>query len=224
MVKKSLGWLILCFLGLVWDTNYTCSWFTITLLYFSFLSKCFIPLYKGLSALYSLLGCILAFHLEGLTSFLLILVPWGLHWKASTLGYELWWHYSEVIALLMQPTKWVQSIECGDDGCFICTLPFFACWQIFFFVLGLCPMVLSPSEDTKVSSGSLGIVVSLGLWWVVYIFPEGLLSVPSKVCSSDIGLLSFDLVLIFLSSHIYQDSRLASLCLLVNLLNIKIKK
>jgi len=45
---------------------------------FSFLI-CSSPFYKGLSTLYSLLGCILVFHLKGLGLFPLILVLSGLH-------------------------------------------------------------------------------------------------------------------------------------------------
>ena len=99
------------------------------------------PFYRGLSALYSLPSCILAFHLEGFGSFPLILVPSGLHWKISTPGFELWWHCLGVIFSLMRLAKWVQSIECGCDGCFIYILPFFARWQIFLLFLGLCSVV-----------------------------------------------------------------------------------
>ena len=48
------------------------------------------------------------------------------YWKVSLLGCELWWHCSGVIPPLIQLAKWVQSIECGGDRCFICTLPLFA--------------------------------------------------------------------------------------------------
>ena len=99
------------------------------------------PYYKGLSALYRLPGCILAFHFEGLSLFSLILIPSRLHWKTSMLCYELWWHCSWVISSLMWLAKWVQNIECGGDGCFIYNLPFFTCWQISLLFLGLCLMV-----------------------------------------------------------------------------------
>ena len=132
------------------------------------------PFYRGLSALYSLPSCILAFHLEGLDLFPLILVPSGLHWKASTLGYKLWWHCSGVISPLMWPAKWVQSIECKGDGCFIYIISFFTCdkssslssvyawWSL--------ELVFDPPEDIRVSSGSSSIVVSLDLWWVAHIY------------------------------------------------------
>ena len=176
-----------------------------TLISLPILKKSFLLLYKDLSALYSLPCYILVFHFEGLGLFPLILVPSGFHWKASTPSYELWRHCSGVISSLMQPAKWVQSIECGGDECFFCPLPFFACRQIFLLFLDLwrwtSEFVLGPSKDTKISSGSLGIVVSLCLQWVVYINPKGLLSVPSEVCFSDIGLLSSELILKFSSSH-----------------------
>ena len=63
--------------------------------------------------------------------FLQILVSSGPYSKVSLLGCELWWHFSWVIPPLMRPAKWVQSIECGDDGCFICTLPSSTQWQTF---------------------------------------------------------------------------------------------
>ena len=44
--------------------------------------------------------------------------------------------YSRVISPLMQPSKWVQSIECGGDWCFICTLPSSIQWQTFLPFLG----------------------------------------------------------------------------------------
>ena len=64
-------------------------------------------------------------------------------------------------------------------------------------------LVIGLSEDTLISSVSLGIAASLCLWWIVYNFPEGLLSVPSEVCSSDIGLLSLVPALEYSSSHKY---------------------
>ena len=62
-------------------------------------------------------------------------------------------------------------------------------------------LFFNPPKDIKVSSGSLSIIVSLDLWWVAHIFPEGSLSMPSKICSSNIGLLTFDPILGFPSSH-----------------------
>lgn len=80
------------------------------------------PLFhRGLSALYNL--------------------PSGLHWKVFKPGYELWWHCSGVIFSLMQSAKWVQSIECGGDECFIYILPFLIWWQIFILFFSLYLMV-----------------------------------------------------------------------------------
>ena len=65
-------------------------------------------------------------------------------------------------------------------------------------------LVFNPLEYIRVSSGSSGIVVSLDLWWVAHISPKGSLLVPSKVCSSNIGLLTFDPILKFSSFHTHR--------------------
>ena len=74
----------------------------------------------------------------------------------------------------MRPTKWVQSIECGGDECFICLLLFLTRQQIFLLFLGLFLMAFSIGprhpEDMSISSRSLVVIVSLYLWWVVCIF------------------------------------------------------
>ena len=44
LIRKSLGWLILCSSGLVQDANYTCSWITIIILYFSLFIKSLMPI------------------------------------------------------------------------------------------------------------------------------------------------------------------------------------
>ena len=41
----------------------------------------------------------------------------------------------------MWSPKWVQSIECGGDECFIRTLPPLTWWQTFLLFLNMCPMV-----------------------------------------------------------------------------------
>ena len=109
-----------------------------------------------------------------------------------------------IIFPLIWPAKCVQSFECKGDGCFIYIISFFTCdkssslssvyawWSL--------ELVFDPPEDIRVSSGSSSIVVSLDLWWVAHISPEGSLSVPSKVCFSNIGLLTFDPILGFSSS------------------------
>ena len=89
-----LGFGLRYWLHLFLDYNHT-----FILPFFSLMSLS--PCYRGLSALYSLLGCILAFHLEGLSLFLLILVLSRLHWKASIPCYELWWHCSRVWVCLL---------------------------------------------------------------------------------------------------------------------------
>ena len=206
LVKKSLERLVLCSLGLIRSARYTCSCLTIILLFLLCSLIFSSPFYKGLSALYSLPGYISAFHLEGLGLFPLILVPSGLHWKAFTPGYELWWHCLEVISLLMWPTKSVQRIECRGDWCFIYTLPFFACPQIFLLLLSLCPMVFRTSpRPFRGHKSILKVLEHYSLprlvMYCLY-FLEGVLWVPSEVCFSHIGLLSFDPVLRFSSSPI----------------------
>ena len=67
-------------------------------------------------------------------------------------------------------------------------------------------LVFNPPEYIRVSSGSSGIVVSLDLWWVAHISPKGSLLVPSKVCSSNIGLLTFDPILKFSSFHTHTHT------------------
>ena len=64
LINNIVGLLILCSSELVRDMDYTCSKSTMMIHYFS-LSQIFFfsYLHSGLSTLYTLLGCILAFHL-----------------------------------------------------------------------------------------------------------------------------------------------------------------
>ena len=134
-----------------------------------------------------------------------LLVLSGLHWKASTPNYELWWHCLRVISSLMHPAKWVQSIKSKGDGCLSALFPSLladkSSSSSSIYARWYSKLVLSPSKDIRVSSGSSGIIISLGLWCVIYTFHEGMLLVPFKVCFFDIGSLSFDPILGFLSSH-----------------------
>ena len=81
---------------------------------------------------------------------------------------------SWVISSLIRLTKWIQSIECGCDGCFICLFSFLTRQQILLLNLGLCPTAISigsrPPKDMLVSSGSSGVIVSLYLQMVAHIF------------------------------------------------------
>ena len=179
LVEKSLVRLILCSSSLIRSAGYTCSCLTITLLSSSLFST---------------------FHLEGLGLFSLILVPSKLHWKASTPSYEQCWHCSGVIFSLIRQAKWVQIIECRVNGCFTCTISFFACRQIFLLFLGLCPIVfrtgLRPFWGHKSILGVLGHYSLPRLVMRCLYFPKGALSMPSEVC-----FLTLDFSLLTLSSN-----------------------
>ena len=134
-----------------------------------------------------------------------MLIPSELHYNVSTPSYELWWHHLRVISLLMWSVKWVQSIECEDDGCFIYILLFLAWWQIFLLFLSLCPMVFRTSPRPFWGHfnilGVLGYCSLLVLMMSCLYFSKDLLLVLSEVYSSNIGLLLLVPILGFSSSH-----------------------
>ena len=105
----------------------------------------------------------------------------------------------------MHPAKWVQSIKSKGDGCLSALFPSLladkSSSSSSIYAQWYSKLVIGLSEDIRVSSRSSGIIVSLGLWCVIYTFHEGMLLVPFEVYFSDIGSLSFDPILRFLSSH-----------------------
>ena len=92
----------------------------------------------------------------------------------------------------MRPVKWVQSIECGDDVCFIYILLFIAWRKIFLLFLSLCLMVFRTSpRPFRGHFNILEVLVYCSLLVLMMsclYFPEDLLSILSEVYSFDIGL------------------------------------
>ena len=136
----------------------------------------------------------------------------------------------------MWSVKWVQSIECEGDGCFIYILLFLAWWQIFLLFLSLCPMVFRTSPRPFWGHfnilGVLGYCSLLVLMMSCLYFPEDLLSILSEVYSFDIGLRLlvlvnqvskiFTTILTIVSTYIYHHKSLDATkhnILLVNFLN-----
>ena len=135
----------------------------------------------------------------------MILVLSGPYEKVSLLDCELWWHWLGVISSLMWLTKWVQSIECEGDECFICTLLSLAWWQTFLFFLGTCLMVfkngLQPFRGSINILRVLGHSNLLGFVFKLSYLLENSLIVLLEVCYSSVGLFLFIPVLDFSSSH-----------------------
>ena len=106
----------------------------------------------------------------------------------------------------MQPAKWVQSIECGGDGCFIYTLPSPTQWQTFLLFLGHVSGGLHSQTSAIPGMYQYPRVPwahwsSWVLWLRYHVFFKDSLTKPSKVCHFFLDLFLFILVLDFLSSH-----------------------
>ena len=136
----------------------------------------------------------------------------------------------------MRPVKWVQSIECGDDVCFIYILLFIAWRKIFLLFLSLCLMVFRTSpRPFRGHFNILEVLVYCSLLVLMMsclYFPEDLLSILSEVYSFDIGLRLlvlvnqvskiFTTILTIVSAYIYHHKSLDAIkhkILLVNFLN-----
>ena len=122
------------------------------------------------------------------------------------LGCELWWHYSGVTQPLMRRAKWVQSIKCGGDGCFIYSLPLPTQWQTFL------PFLHHMSNGLHGQTSALPRIYlyplvpwarqsSRVLWLCFHVYSEASLTKPSKVCPFCLKLCPHILVLSFPSSH-----------------------
>ena len=129
----------LCSLGLVRGVGLHLFLGYNAIILFSLLSQCFIPHFVGICLSYIVIQVVSWPSTLRVRTFFHDTCPIRV---LLEVGCELWWHCSRVISLLMQSAKWVLSnIECRGSGCFICTLPSLAWWQIFLLFLSTCPMV-----------------------------------------------------------------------------------